>query len=115
MGLYSKDVKSHGFARYFYYLVHDVPTGTAVPAQFTWLVAIPFLLALAVIALVFVGTIVFLYNKSRGTPVVYQVDSPATMTIIIMGTITTGMSMAAITTTIPIPKIKNREPLTAGA
>jgi HlyD family secretion protein len=39
-------------------------------------------LVLAVIALVFVGTIVFLYNKSRGTPVVYQVDSPATMTII---------------------------------
>src|SRR4030095_14236765 len=28
------------------------------------------------------GTIVFLYKKSQGTPVVFQVDSPATMTIV---------------------------------
>jgi HlyD family secretion protein len=39
-------------------------------------------LVLAVIALVFVGTIVFLYNKSQGAPVVYQLDTPATMTIV---------------------------------
>ncbi|HUQ10225.1 MAG TPA: biotin/lipoyl-binding protein, partial [Steroidobacteraceae bacterium] len=39
-------------------------------------------LALGVIVLVFVGTLVFLYKKSQGTPVVYQVDSPATMTIV---------------------------------
>ena len=39
-------------------------------------------LVLAVIALVFVGTIVFLYKKSQGTPVVFQVDSPAVMTIV---------------------------------
>ena len=37
---------------------------------------------LGVIALVFVGTIVFLYKKSQGTPTVFTVDSPATMTII---------------------------------
>src|SRR5689334_23537134 len=39
-------------------------------------------LLLAVVALVFVGTLVFLYKKSQGTPVVYQEDSPATMTIV---------------------------------
>jgi HlyD family secretion protein len=39
-------------------------------------------LVLAIIVLVFVGTIVFLYRKSQGTPVVYQLDSPATMTIV---------------------------------
>jgi HlyD family secretion protein len=39
-------------------------------------------LLLAVIAVVFVGTLVFLYKKSQGTPVVYQLDSPATMTIV---------------------------------
>lgn len=39
-------------------------------------------LVLALIALVFVGTIVFLYKKSQGAPVVYQIDSPATMTIV---------------------------------
>jgi HlyD family secretion protein len=39
-------------------------------------------LILAVIAVVVVGTLVFLYRKSQGNPVVYQVDSPATMTII---------------------------------
>src|SRR5690349_8393021 len=39
-------------------------------------------LLLAVVALVFVGTLVFLYKKSQGTPVVYQVDSPVTMTIV---------------------------------
>jgi HlyD family secretion protein len=38
-------------------------------------------LVLAVLAVVVVGTLVFLYKKSQGTPVVYQVDSPATMTI----------------------------------
>jgi HlyD family secretion protein len=37
---------------------------------------------LGVIVLVFAGTLVFLYRKSQGTPVVYQVDSPATMTIV---------------------------------
>lgn len=39
-------------------------------------------LVLAVIAVVFVGTLVYLYRKSQGTPVVYQLDSPATMTIV---------------------------------
>src|SRR5262245_21711182 len=39
-------------------------------------------LLLAVIAVVFVGTLVFLYKKSQGTPVVYQLDSPATMTLV---------------------------------
>jgi HlyD family secretion protein len=39
-------------------------------------------LILAVIAVVFVGTLVYLYRKSQGTPVVYQLDSPATMTIV---------------------------------
>jgi len=37
---------------------------------------------LALIALVFVGTMVFLYKKSQGTPESFQVDSPATMTIV---------------------------------
>jgi len=46
-------------------------------------------LILGVIALVFIGTIVFLYRKSQATPVVYQVDSPAKMTII-KKTVATG-------------------------
>jgi HlyD family secretion protein len=46
-------------------------------------------LILGVIALVFVGTIVFLYRKSQAAPVVYQVDSPAKMTII-KKTVATG-------------------------
>ena len=37
---------------------------------------------LAIIALVFVGTIVFLYRKSQGDPVVFTTDTTATMTII---------------------------------
>jgi HlyD family secretion protein len=39
-------------------------------------------IVLAIIALVFVGTIVFLYKKSQAVPVVYTLDSPATITII---------------------------------
>jgi HlyD family secretion protein len=39
-------------------------------------------LILAVIAIVFVGTLVFLYRKSHQPPAVYQVDVPARMTII---------------------------------
>jgi HlyD family secretion protein len=39
-------------------------------------------LALGLIVLVFVGTIVFLYRKSQGTPVVHQSDAPATLTIV---------------------------------
>jgi HlyD family secretion protein len=39
-------------------------------------------LVLAVLAILVVGTLVFLYKKSQGTPVVYQLDSPATMTIV---------------------------------
>ena len=35
-----------------------------------------------VIALVFVGTLVFLYKKSHQSTVVYQLDSPARMTIV---------------------------------
>jgi HlyD family secretion protein len=37
---------------------------------------------LCVIALVFVGTMVFLYRKSHQATVVYQLDSPARMTIV---------------------------------
>jgi HlyD family secretion protein len=37
---------------------------------------------LAIIALVFIGTLVFLYNKSKGTPQVFQAEAPATLTII---------------------------------
>jgi HlyD family secretion protein len=39
-------------------------------------------LVLGVIAVVFVGTLVFLYQKSQEKPVQYQVDAPARMTII---------------------------------
>jgi HlyD family secretion protein len=46
-------------------------------------------LVLGVIAVVFVGTIVFLYRKSQGTTVVYTVDSPVKMTII-KKTVATG-------------------------
>ena len=44
---------------------------------------------LAIIALVFVGTLVFLYRKSQDKPVVYQLDSPAKMTIV-KKTVATG-------------------------
>jgi len=44
---------------------------------------------LGVIALVFVGTLVFLYRKSQQAPVVYQVDSPARMSIV-KKTVATG-------------------------
>ena len=37
---------------------------------------------LGVIAVLFVGTLVFLYNKSHQAPAVFQLDSPARMTII---------------------------------
>jgi HlyD family secretion protein len=40
------------------------------------------ILVLSAIALVFIGTIVFLYRKSQQAPQIYQVDSPARMTII---------------------------------
>ena len=46
-------------------------------------------LILGVIALVFIGTIVFLYRKSQAAPVVFQLDSPAKMTII-KKTVATG-------------------------
>ena len=46
-------------------------------------------LILAVIALVFVGTLVFLYRKSQAEPVVYKLDSPAKMTIV-KKTVATG-------------------------
>jgi HlyD family secretion protein len=44
---------------------------------------------LGVIALVFVGTLVFLYQKSQQPPVVYQLDKPVKMTII-KKTVATG-------------------------
>jgi HlyD family secretion protein len=44
---------------------------------------------LGVIVAVFVGTLAFLYKKSKGTPTVYQVDSPAVMTIV-KKTVATG-------------------------
>ena len=46
-------------------------------------------LILAVIAIVFIGTLVFLYAKSHQPPVVYQVDTPVRMTII-KKTVATG-------------------------
>jgi HlyD family secretion protein len=44
---------------------------------------------LGVIAVVFIGTLVFLYNKSNQAPVIHVVDSPARMTII-KKTVATG-------------------------
>src|ERR1700704_2565986 len=44
---------------------------------------------LGIIALVFVGTLVFLYRKSQDKAVVYQLDSPAKMTIV-KKTVATG-------------------------
>lgn len=46
-------------------------------------------LILAVIAVLFIGTLVFLYSKSQQKPVVYQLDTPATMTIV-KKTVATG-------------------------
>ncbi|MEO8063571.1 MAG: efflux RND transporter periplasmic adaptor subunit [Pseudomonadota bacterium] len=46
-------------------------------------------LVLGVIAVVFIGTFVFLYRKSQGSAVVYTVDSPARMTIV-KKTVATG-------------------------
>jgi HlyD family secretion protein len=46
-------------------------------------------LVLGVIALLFIGTLVFLYRKSQAAPVVHQLDSPAKMSII-KKTVATG-------------------------
>ena len=46
-------------------------------------------LILAVIAVVFIGTLFFLWSKSQQKPVVYQLDSPAKMTIV-KKTVATG-------------------------
>jgi HlyD family secretion protein len=46
-------------------------------------------IVLGLIAVVFIGTLVFLYNKSNQAPVVHEVDSPARMTII-KKTVATG-------------------------
>src|SRR4026209_1578626 len=46
-------------------------------------------LVAAVIALLFIGTLVFLYRKSNEQPVVFKVDSPAKMTIV-KKTVATG-------------------------
>ena len=46
-------------------------------------------LLLVAVAVLFVGTLVFLYNKSHQPPVVYQVDAPSRMTII-KKTVATG-------------------------
>lgn len=46
-------------------------------------------LILGVIAVVFVGTLVFLYNKSQEKPEVFQADAPARMTIV-KKTVATG-------------------------
>jgi HlyD family secretion protein len=46
-------------------------------------------IVLGVIAVVFIGTLVFLYNKSNQAPVVHEVDSPVRMTII-RKTVATG-------------------------
>src|SRR6187401_1429200 len=44
---------------------------------------------LGIVALVFIGTFVFLYKKSQVVPVVFQVDSPVKMNII-KKTVATG-------------------------
>jgi len=46
-------------------------------------------LILGVIAVVFIGTLVFLYSKSQQKPVVYQLDSPTKMSIV-KKTVATG-------------------------
>src|SRR5512134_2600365 len=46
-------------------------------------------LILGVVAVVFIGTLIFLYRKSQDKPVVFQLDSPAKMTII-KKTVATG-------------------------
>ncbi len=46
-------------------------------------------IVLGAIGVVFIGTLVFLYNKSNEAPVVHEVDSPARMTII-SKTVATG-------------------------
>src|SRR6476659_7555377 len=46
-------------------------------------------LILGVVAVAFIGTLFFLYGKSQDKPVVYQLDSPAKMTII-KKTVATG-------------------------
>src|SRR6478735_567918 len=44
---------------------------------------------LGVVAVIFIGTMVFLYRKSQAAPVVYQLDTPARMTIV-KKTVATG-------------------------
>ncbi len=39
-------------------------------------------IVLGIVAVVFIGTLVFLYNKSNQAPVVFEVDSPVRMTIV---------------------------------
>src|SRR5688572_16792951 len=46
-------------------------------------------IGLGAIVVVFIGTFVYLYQKSQAAPVVHQVDSPAKMTII-KKTVATG-------------------------
>src|SRR3954468_3228906 len=46
-------------------------------------------LLLGAIAVIFIGTLVYLYNKSHQAPTVYQVDSPSKMTIV-KKTVATG-------------------------
>src|SRR5438045_3569824 len=46
-------------------------------------------IVLALVAVVFIGTIVFLYNKSQAKPEVYTLDTPAKMTIV-KKTVATG-------------------------
>src|SRR3954470_6962624 len=46
-------------------------------------------LVFGVIAVLFVGTLSFLYHKSKGSPVVYQVDSPVKMSSV-KKTVATG-------------------------
>ena len=46
-------------------------------------------LILGVVAVIFIGTLIFLYRKSQDKPVVYQLDSPVKMAII-KKTVATG-------------------------
>jgi HlyD family secretion protein len=48
-----------------------------------------FFTALGIIVFIFIGTAVFLFNKSREKPVIYEVESPVTMTIV-KKTVATG-------------------------
>ncbi len=48
-GLASTAAQAHGFSRYLYGLVYEVPPGTIPPTNFTYLMAVPFLVGLTAV------------------------------------------------------------------